>query len=288
VTVLLHETVTVARYVLVSMRLLTAARHLIRRVGIDVMPWPHRPEDGVIDWGLAQVIRSRAINCVVDVGGNRGLFARRLRELGYQGRIVSFEPSPTVLPVIRAAAERDSDWTVRPVGLSSEPGQAELRLHRGAELDSLLDALPGVVDQLPTMTETGTATVTLSTLEAEFPGLVEGIVHPRVLLKSDTQGHDAEVLRGAGADGLAPAVVAVLVELSAQPIYHGQPAMTSVMELIMADGFTPVAFEPFFHSSDGLRMVELDALFLRGESGSGPDWGNPGAAARPAAASRGH
>jgi FkbM family methyltransferase len=256
------------------MKLLSDARRLLHRAGIDVVRWPHRPEAGVIDWAMSEVLRTRGINCVIDVGGNRGLFARRLRDLGYDGRIVSFEPSPTVLPVIRAAAARDPDWIVRPVALSSEPGQAQMRLHRGPELDSLLDALPGVVDQVPNMLATGTATITLSTLAAEFPGVVAGIEEPRVLLKSDTQGYEAEVIRGAGKGGLFPSVVAVMVELSAQPIYRNQPAMTTVMELIMSDGFTPVAFEPWFRSSDGLRAVELDALFMR-PARSEPDWGRP-------------
>ena len=122
------------------------------------------------------------------------------------------------------------------------------------------------------MEETGTATITLSTLEAEMPAAIAGIGDPRVLIKSDTQGHEVEVLRGAGACGLGPEVVAVLVELAAQPIYHDQPAMTTVMDLIMDDGFTAVAFEPLFQSSDGLRIVELDALFLRPPDGR-PDWG---------------
>ena len=257
------------------MKLLTTARGLVRRVGIDVAPWPHRPEDGVIDWGLNAVMRSRGINCVVDVGGNRGQFARRLRALGYSGRIVSFEPSPSVLPLIQAAAERDPEWTVRPVALSSQPGQGELRLHKEPQLDSLLDTLPGVIDDIPFIEETGTATITLSTLESEYPEIIAGIDKPQVLLKSDTQGHDVEVLRGAGAKGLDPSVVAVLVELAALPVYSGQPAMTTVMERVMADGFDAVAFEPLFESSDGLRMVELDALFMR-SAADRPDWGGNG------------
>jgi FkbM family methyltransferase len=264
------------------MSLLADARRVVRRAGIDVVRYPHRPDSGAVDWGLAEIFRSRGINCVIDVGGNRGLFAKRLRTLGYTGRIVSFEPSPTTLPIIRAAAEKDPGWTVRPVALSSAPGEAQLNLHKGPELDSLLEALPSALDQLDTMAATGTATITLSTLEAEFPAATAGIDEPRVLLKSDTQGHDAEVLRGAGAGGLAQSVVAVLVELAAQPIYAGQPAMTTVMDLILNDGFDPVAFEPFFSSSDGLRMVELDALFLRPVS-SHPDFGDARKAARSAA-----
>jgi FkbM family methyltransferase len=254
------------------MGVLTDARRLLRRSGIDVVRWPHRPESGVIDWALAEVIRSRGINCVIDVGGNRGQFAQRLRTLGYAGRIVSFEPSPTVLPEISAAAARDQNWTVRPVGLSSRGGEGELRLHREPQLNSLLDDLPGVIEQIPKMELIGTATVALSTLAAEFPLITAGIAEPRVLLKSDTQGHDMEVLRGAGDAGLDHSVLAVLVELAAQPVYRGQPAMTAVMDLIMNDGFAAVAFEPLFESSDGLRMVELDGLFMR-PAVDKPDWG---------------
>ena len=73
---------------------------------------------------------------------------------------------------------------------------------------------------MPLMAERGTATISLSTLEAEFPGVIAGIEEPRVLLKSDTQGHDAEVLRGAGEQGLDEAVVAVLVVIRLSLLGH--------------------------------------------------------------------
>lgn len=244
-------------------------RNLMRRTGFDVVRWPRRPDD-VLDWALDAVLRSRDINCVIDVGANRGHFGQLVRTLGYTGRIVSFEPSPSTLPALRAVAARDAQWEVRSIGLSAAPGTAVLRLHEGPELDSVLSALPGVVDQIPIMAEIGTAEVTLSTLAAEYPAIVEGIDEPRVLLKSDTQGHDAEVLLGAR--GLPPEVVAVLVELAAQPIYAGQPRMTAIMDILLDDGFTPVAFQPLFQSSDGLRIVELDGLFMRPAS-EFPDWG---------------
>src|SRR5215469_5412513 len=244
-------------------------RNLMHRAGFDIQRWPRRPDDGVADWAVEAVLRSREINCVIDVGGNLGHFGERLRALGYRGRIVSFEPSPSTLPAIQQTAARDGRWEVRPVGLSDVAGTAELRLHEGPELDSLLTAIPGVTDQIPIMAETGTATVSLSTLAAEFPSIVAGIGSPRVLLKSDTQGHDAAVLRGAG--GLPPEVVAVLDELAGQPIYNGQPKMTEVMDILLDDGFTPVAFQPLFVSPDGLRVVEFDGMFMRPASGL-PAW----------------
>jgi FkbM family methyltransferase len=239
----------------------------MHRAGVDVGRWP-RYHDDVLDWSLRSLLRARDINCVIDVGGNVGHFGQLVRTLGYEGRIVSFEPSPTALPTLNAAAARDRSWVVRAVGLSCEPGAAQLHLHEASELDSLLTATPDAVSRSIRMTEVGTATVNLSTLAIELPQAIANIDSPRVLLKSDTQGHDFEVLKGA--EGSLPSeVVAVLVELSAEAIYAGQPRLTRVMDFLMDDGFSPVAFQPISQSpADGLRIIELDGLFMRPADGT--------------------
>lgn len=56
----------------------------------------------------AALIRDRKIDLVLDVGANRGQFATALRdELGYRGRIVSFEPLKDVFPLLQQAAAQD-------------------------------------------------------------------------------------------------------------------------------------------------------------------------------------
>jgi FkbM family methyltransferase len=240
-------------------------RELLRKAGLDVARWPRRPDDTVMDWSLTQVLRALDINCVIDVGGNAGGFGGHLRELGYAGRIVSFEPSPSSLPALTKLAARDGNWRVRPVGLSSEPGSAELNLYQWSVLDSLHAKRPDLGDRQPHLVagfgQTGTATVTLSTLADEYHGIIADLEEPRVLLKSDTQGHDLEVL--AGAKGLAPEIAAVFVELSAQALYDGQPSMTRVIDALLAEGFSPVAFQPVGRSADELRVIEFDGLFMR-------------------------
>jgi FkbM family methyltransferase len=218
-----------------------------------------------MDGALRAVLEAQSVNCVLDVGANVGHFAQLIRTLGYAGRIVSFEPSPTALPALHAAAARDTSWKVRPVGLAAEAGLAELHLHTGSEFDSLhatlsVTAQPDAVANYPRLAEVGAATVTLSTLAIEYDGAVAGLNEPRILLKSDTQGHDLDVL--AGAPGL-PHLVAVFVELSAQHIYEGQPGMAKIMGLLQDEGFAPVAFQPITHALDNLRFIEFDGLFMR-------------------------
>ena len=116
-------------------------------------------------------------------------------------------------------------------------------------------------ESYPGYSDTGTSTVTLSTLADEYESAVAGIANPRVLLKSDTQGHDLNVIEGA--QGLPENVVAVLVELSVQPIYEEQPYMTRVIDRLKEEGFIPIAFSPVTTSFDKLRVIEFDGVFVR-------------------------
>lgn len=42
---------------------------------------------------LIHIFKKNQINCVFDIGANKGQYARQLRELGYDGLIFSFEPT---------------------------------------------------------------------------------------------------------------------------------------------------------------------------------------------------
>lgn len=236
----------------------TAAVHkLLRRVGFDIVRWP-RPHDVV--GALGAVLKTQRVNCVFDVGANVGDFGRQLRDLGYAGRIVSFEPSQAALPVLRNVARRDAEWIVRPVAVGAEAGSAQLYEYEGSNFNSLHRALPGAKMRFPAMVERDVATVAVTTLADERSTAFADIEEPRVLLKCDTQGHDLDVL--AGDPGL-PDVVAVLIELSAQPIYADQPYMTRVIDALRAQGFLPVVFQPVTRAADRLTAIEFDGLFVR-------------------------
>jgi FkbM family methyltransferase len=244
------------------------AHALLRRAGVDIIRWPKRPDDSLMSWTLNSLIETAGINCVLDVGANTGQFGQLLRSLGYRGRIVSFEPSPSSFRSLSQVAARDSNWRVQQIALAAKPGTAELHTHGESVFDSLHPSLepgqlPDVIAGIPEYADKGAVTVPLSTLAVEYAASVAGVGSPRVLLKSDTQGHDLDVI--AGAQGLPREVLAVLVELSVQPVYADQPYLTRVIDRLKEENFLPIAFQPVTYALDELRVVEFDGLFLRQE-----------------------
>jgi hypothetical protein len=63
----------------------------IGRFGLEIRRTETRRNPGLIDFLLA-----RRVDVVLDVGANVGWFGQRLRERGYRGKIVSFEPIEAV------------------------------------------------------------------------------------------------------------------------------------------------------------------------------------------------
>ena len=80
-----------------------------------------------------------------------------------------------------------------------------------------------------------------------------------LLLKSDTQGYDLEVLEGAA--GVIDRVEALVVELSVTPIYDGAPHIVEMLSHLRDLGFGVAGLFPIQRRH--LRVVEFDGLFIR-------------------------
>ena len=83
-------------------------REVLRRFGYEVVPSKH-VESHTFIRHLTQLFDKLQIQCVLDVGANRGQYRQLLRErVGYEGLIISFEPLAQNIASLRAQAEADA------------------------------------------------------------------------------------------------------------------------------------------------------------------------------------
>src|ERR1700683_2208237 len=96
------------------------AKRAIRTAGFDLRRYVAPPPEYA---GLIAMMRANGVNLVFDVGANIGQFALSLRDAGYDGRIVSFEPLSDAWEKLKEASRSDGLWEVAPRGaIGAEDG----------------------------------------------------------------------------------------------------------------------------------------------------------------------
>jgi FkbM family methyltransferase len=227
-------------------------REWLRARGYDVVRYPPFGGD------LISLVSQRKIDCVLDVGAFQGTTGRLLRDLGYRGRIVSFEPAQANFDHLVRESRDDSEWEVHRVGLGSESGTRELRLLSSSGSNSFLQPNELALEQLPDQfAERGSEVTEVTTLDDVFAAATASCEN--VFLKIDTQGWDVEVVRGARKS--LSRVALLQIELAFQQTYHGQPHYIEVLAELASLGFQPAYIYPTYRVRSGL-IAEADCILL--------------------------
>lgn len=213
---------------------------------------------------LRRLIAHFGIDCVLDVGANAGQYATMLRrDVGFAGTIVSFEPNPDVFAVLADRARSDPRWHVHHLALTDRDGEARFNIMAADQFSSLNAPGEGLEPIFAERNRVArSVTVPCRRLDGLLPAL-EGARDARaILLKMDTQGHDAAVVAGAG-DALR-SMTAVQTELAVRPLYDGATDYRAMIGLLAEAGFVPNAM---FANNKGHfpLLVELDGLFVRAD-----------------------
>ena len=239
-------------------RALTRASTTLRRLGYELRASTDSPLDAERA-RRAKLLRSRGISLVLDVGANVGIYARQLRELGYENRIVSFEPLSEAFAPLEQAAGEDPLWDCRRLALGSDDGDAELNVAGNSASSSLLEMKERQLESAPEARYVGTEKVRVARLDSIWPELAgDG---DRVYLKLDVQGLELQVLKGAEAS--LPRVSCVQAELSFVPLYEGSPDYLELIEYLGLRGFRLAGLEEGHDDRRTGEMLQADGIFVR-------------------------
>jgi len=213
---------------------------------------------------LRRFIAHFGVDCVIDVGANAGQYGQMLRrDVGYRGTILSFEPNPDVCKILEQVAGRDGNWQVYNIALSDRDGEAEFNVMAADQFSSLNAPGQGLE---PIFAERTAVTKTVHVPCARLDGLWRELAPANeaksILLKMDTQGHDARVCSGASM--VLGEMVGVQTELAVRPLYAGATDFRTMIALLGEAGFVPNAM---FANNKGHfpLLVELDGLFVRAD-----------------------
>lgn len=226
-------------------------RRLARHVGLEVSRY--RPAGARRNALLAK----HGIETVLDVGANEGQYGLELREFGYRGKLISFEPLSEAYSTLSANADSDPQWECHRVALGDADTTSTIAVASNLASSSLLPMLEAHHDAAPGVTMTGSQEVEVRTLDS-----LDLDLNGPTLLKLDVQGYEDRVLRGA--ETLLPGVALIECEVSLEPLYESQLTFLPMLELLRDRGFQVLRLEPGIRDNGGRgAIVQYDAIAAR-------------------------
>lgn len=213
---------------------------------------------GYLEWTLLRdILRDYAIECVLDVGANRGQFAHNLRRTGYQGHICSFEPIEDDYAFLCTSFRQDRKWAGYNYALGNETTQRTF--HIAEECTVMSSFLKPKSDGW----KLREVSVQMKRLDTVFQDVITatGLREPRVFLKMDTQGFDLEVIHGA--EGCIDQVVGIQSEVSVRPIYVGMPHYLDALRVYEQLGFELHGLAEVARDPAQRGITELNCVMMR-------------------------
>lgn len=191
--------------------------------------WPQRQF-------LRRFLGRLEIDCVLDVGANLGQYGAEVRNIGYKGLIISFEPDPECFAKLAERSATDPNWQVFNSALGSEEGEAQFNVMAVPLFNSFRSPSTVETDFFSDANSVAKViTVRVETLETLLPKLQDKLNFRKPFLKMDTQGYDVEVFRGARA--VHDRIAGIQSEVSVKRLYAGTPAWRTIISEYEHAGF---------------------------------------------------
>lgn len=212
------------------------------------------------DLALREMLRVYGVDLVLDVGANVGQFARKLIEVGWNGRIVSFEPLSEPYATLQTASAPYPQWEIAErCCIGDHNGEMDINISENSIASSVLPLADCMDEYSPDARYRSKESAPMYTLDVAVEKLL--LEERRPFLKVDVQGYEEQVLAG-GSRTLAQCV-GLQIELSFIELYTGQMLFGKLLEQVEREGFVVHRLEPSFVDVTTGRWLQADVLAFR-------------------------
>ena len=206
------------------------------------------------------MLKTNNVNLIFDVGANTGQFGVLLREIGFDGKIVSFEPLSDVRECLLNISRNDPMWQIAlQTAIGEENGEIEIQIAGNSQSSSVLDMLDTHVRAAPDSKYIGKEKVALRKLDSIAADYMDS--NSIAFIKIDTQGYETQVMNGA--KKLMSQIVGLQVEISLVPLYKGQCLFDEMLKKLKNDGFELWSISTVFSDPNTAQLLQVDATFFR-------------------------
>jgi FkbM family methyltransferase len=213
---------------------------------------------------LIKLLKYHKVNKVFDVGANAGQYAETLFDLGYNGKIVSFEPLTEAHRILSRKKNRYKQWTIAErCALGEQDKEISINISDNLVSSSILPMDNGQEKYELGSQYVGKETVPMYKLDTIYPKYIEK--DDILFLKLDVQGYEKFVLRGS--EKLLSYLTGIQLECSLVSLYEGEMLFIDMIKDLENKGFTLYEIIPGIsdHKISG-RLLQVDCIFFKDKS----------------------
>jgi FkbM family methyltransferase len=236
------------------MKTIIFINNLLQNVGIQIKKYPSYDVRRRFT-----LIKSHRINKILDIGANTGIFGKEMREFGYGGEIISFEPLTKAYIELLKNSGKDHSWQALNYAIGNFDGETSINISKNSVSSSIMEMLPLHYENENDSKFINSETIKVCKLDTVFDSFYNS--GDKVFVKVDTQGYEKNVLDGA--KQCIHKIEGLQLELSSVPLYKGSPHYAEMIEFIDSLGFSLYSIENGFCDDKSGRLLQFDAIFFR-------------------------
>ena len=205
---------------------------------------------------LAKLIVEMKAPVLLDVGANVGQFGIDIRNSGFTGKIISFEPVNSLFEKLKETSFKFQPWDTINKALGAHIHKSEINVSKNSGLSSsLLEISQSHLEAFPGSYTDFREVVDISTLDFEVDFLQLDL--SETILKIDVQGFESKVIEG-GKNSI-PHIKYILLELSLMQLYYSEETFLTVLNLLHDLGHEVIDIHRGICSRTG-SLLQVDVI----------------------------
>jgi len=205
-----------------------------------------------------KLIKLCEIDTLFDVGANSGQYGRYMRELGYKGRIISFEPLKSAFRELQKAAKNDALWQTQHIALGDKEAVKEINVAGNLLSSSILEMLPAHQEHAPGSVYIGKEKIKVKRLDEIYQLFCNE--RNNAMVKIDTQGYERQVVEGAM--HVLDKIRIFQIEMSLVPLYANETLFEDFISLMHEHEFQLCSIENGFSNPNTGQLLQVDGIFV--------------------------
>jgi FkbM family methyltransferase len=227
------------------------AKYAFKRSGLIIKRYP---EDDATR--RMKLLNNRNVDLLLDIGANAGQYARLMRDYGFKGEIISFEPLSEAFKTLKNYSQKDPLWSVHNYALGDSNYTTTINVAGNSYSSSLLDMLPAHENAAPESKYVTQEQIEVKTLDSLFNKIYKtGIV----MMKIDVQGFEKSVLEGAKES--LDNIDVLQLEMSIIPLYENEMIYSDMIIYLKNMGFELFSLENGYSDPKTGKLLQVDGIF---------------------------